>query len=163
MKIIIADSSTLITLLDTNNFSLLFELFKEIIVTDEVYSEITQKFYHKEKIDAYILSSRLKLIAIEHNEMYEMLRKRLDRGESESIALAKKLELPLIIDERKGRKIAKSLEINIIGFVGIVLNLLESISAFNEELQLCQRLIEEEKWEELNRWMKDANRLHDIL
>ena len=42
-------------------------------------------------------------------------------------------------------------------------NLLESISAFNEELQLCQRLIEEEKWEELNRWMKDANRLHDIL
>ncbi len=42
-------------------------------------------------------------------------------------------------------------------------NLLESISAFNEELQLCQRLIEEEKWEELNRWMKDANRLHEIL
>ena len=42
-------------------------------------------------------------------------------------------------------------------------NLLESITAFNEELQLCQRLIEEEKWEELNRWMKDANRLHDIL
>jgi len=125
MKIIIADSSTLITLLDTNNFSLLFELFKEIIITDEVYNEITQKFYHKDKIDSYILASRLKLIAIEHNEMYEMLRKRLDRGESESIALAKKLELPLIIDERKGRKIAQSLEINIIGFVGIVLKLLE--------------------------------------
>ena len=125
MKIIIADSSTLITLLDTDNFSLLFDLFKEIVITDEVYSEITQKFYHKEKIDAYIVSSRLKLIAIEHNEMYEMLRKRLDRGESESIALAKKLGLPLIIDERKGRKIAQSLEINIIGFVGIVLKLLE--------------------------------------
>ena len=125
MKIIIADSSTLITLLETNNFSLFFELFKEIIVTDEVYSEITQKFYHKEKIDSYILSNRLKLVTIEHNEMYEMLRKRLDRGESESIALAKKLELPLIIDERKGRKIAQSLEITIIGFVGIVLKLLE--------------------------------------
>ena len=125
MKIIIADSSTLITLLDTDNFSLLFELFKEIIITDEVYNEITQKFYHKENIDSYILSSKLKLIAIEHNDMYEMLRKRLDGGESESIALAKKLELPLIIDERKGRKIAQSLEINIIGFVGIVLKLLE--------------------------------------
>ena len=125
MKIIIADSSTLITLLDTDNFTLLFDLFEEIIITDEVYNEITQKFYHKEKIDACILSSKLKLIAIEHNNMYEMLRKRLDAGESESIALAKKLELPLIIDERKGRKIAQSLEINIIGFVGIVLKLLE--------------------------------------
>ena len=125
MKIIIADSSTLITLLDTNNFSLLFELFEEIIISDAVYSEITQKFYHKEKIDSYISSKRLKLSSVKHNEMYEMLIKRLDKGESESIALAKKLKLPLIIDERKGRKIAKSLEIKIIGFVGIILKLLD--------------------------------------
>ena len=143
MKIIIADSSTLITLLDTDNFSLLFDLFKEIVITDEVYSEITQKFYHKEKIDAYIVSSRLKLIAIEHNEMYEMLRKRLDRGESESIALAKKLGLPLIIDERKGRKIAQSLEIKIIGFVGIVLKLLEKeIISKTEALKIVQQVEE---------------------
>ena len=125
MKIIIADSSTLITLLDTNNFSLLFELFEEIIISDAVYSEITQKFYHKEKIDSYISSMRLKLSSVKHNEMYEMLIKRLDKGESESIVLAKKLKLPLIIDERKGRKIAKSLEIKIIGFVGIILKLLD--------------------------------------
>ena len=41
MKIVIADSSTLIALLDTDNFSLLFELFEKIIITDAVYSEIT--------------------------------------------------------------------------------------------------------------------------
>jgi predicted nucleic acid-binding protein len=125
MKIIIADSSTLITLLDTNNASLLFELFEEIIITDEVYEEITYNLYHKDRVDSYLLSNQFKLIAIEHNEMYEMLRKRLDAGESESIALAKKLQLPLIIDERKGRKIAKSMGVTIIGFVGIVLKLLE--------------------------------------
>ena len=125
MKIIIADSSTLITLLDTDNFSLLFELFEEIFITDEVYLEITYKFYHKEKIDSYLLKNRLKLYTIEHEDIYEMLTKRLDKGEAESIALAKKLELPLIIDERKGRKIAKSLGINIIGLVGILLKLLE--------------------------------------
>ncbi len=143
MKIIIADSSTLITLLDTDNFSLLFDLFEEIIITDEVYNEITQKFYHKEKIDSYILSSKLKLIAIEHNDMYEMLRKRLDGGESESIALAKKLELPLIIDERKGRKIAQSLEINIIGFVGIVLKLLEKeIISKNRAIKIVKQVEE---------------------
>jgi predicted nucleic acid-binding protein len=123
MKIIIADSSTLITLLDTNNFSLLFELFEEIIITNEVYEEITYNLYHKEKINTYLSLDKIKLIAIEHGDMYEMLRKRLDAEESESIALAKKLQLPLIIDERKGRKIAQSLGINIIGFVGIILKL----------------------------------------
>jgi len=42
-------------------------------------------------------------------------------------------------------------------------NLLESITAFNAEMQLCQRLIEDEKWEELHQWMSEANRLHEIL
>ena len=125
MKIIIADSSTLITLLDTKNFDLLFELFKEIIITDEVYNEITQKFHHKEKVDNYLISEKLKLQSIERNEMFEMLIKRLDQGESESIVLAKELQLPLIIDERKGRKIAKELKIPIIGLIGIILKLIE--------------------------------------
>ena len=125
MKIIVADSSTLIALLDTENFSLLFELFEEIVISDEVYREITEKFDHKEKIDSCIVSNRVNLTTVEHDDRYEMLRKRLDKGESESIALAKKLALPLIIDEKKGRKIAQSLRIDIIGFVGIVLKLLE--------------------------------------
>ena len=143
MKIIIADSSTLITLLDTNNFSLLFELFEEIIISDAVYSEITQKFYHKEKIDFYILSKRLKLSSVKHSEMYEMLIKRLDKGESESIALAKKLKLPLIIDERKGRNIAKSLEIKIIGFVGIILKLLDKkIISKNRAIEIVKEVEE---------------------
>ena len=42
-------------------------------------------------------------------------------------------------------------------------NLLESITTFNAEMQLCQQLIEDEKWEELHQWMKDANGLHKIL
>jgi len=42
-------------------------------------------------------------------------------------------------------------------------NLLESITAFNTEMQLCQKLIEEEKWDELHQWMKEANKIHEIL
>ena len=125
MRIIIADSSTLITLLDTQNFSLIFLLFEEIIITDEVYNEITQKFNHKVEIDRYITSDKLTLQSIVHEEMYEMLIKRLDRGEAESITLAKSTNLPLIIDEKKGRNIAKSLNIPIIGLIGIILKLID--------------------------------------
>jgi len=125
MKIIIADSSTLIALLDTGNFSLLFKLFEELIITVEVYEEITYNNLHKQTIEDYLSLNRLKLQTIKHNDMYEMLTKRLDAGESASIVLAKELKLPLIIDEKKGRKVANSLGINIIGLVGIILKLLQ--------------------------------------
>lgn len=39
----------------------------------------------------------------------------------------------------------------------------ESISYFKEELDIAYRLIEEERWEELERWMQKAVSLHDIL
>ncbi len=42
-------------------------------------------------------------------------------------------------------------------------NLLESIEAFNQEMKLCQTLIEEDKWDELHQWMSEANHLHEIL
>ncbi len=45
----------------------------------------------------------------------------LGRGEAEAITLAEKLKLPLIIDERKGRKIAERRVIKIIGTLGVLL------------------------------------------
>ena len=42
-------------------------------------------------------------------------------------------------------------------------NVLESIYAFQSELKKCQRMIENEEWETLNDWMREANTLHDIL
>jgi len=42
-------------------------------------------------------------------------------------------------------------------------NLLASISSFNAEMQLCQKFIEEENWDELYQWMKEENSLHEIL
>jgi prephenate dehydrogenase len=42
-------------------------------------------------------------------------------------------------------------------------NILESIEVFNKEMQLCQKLIEDENWEALHQWMGEANKLHEIL
>jgi prephenate dehydrogenase len=42
-------------------------------------------------------------------------------------------------------------------------NVLEAINAFQTELKKCQKMVENEEWETLNTWMKDANKLHDIL
>ena len=42
-------------------------------------------------------------------------------------------------------------------------NLLTAIDHFNAELQKCRQMVENEEWNELNKWMESANRLHDIL
>lgn len=126
MKIIVADSSTLITLLDTNHFDLLFDIFDQILITDEVYIEISCKNLHKDTIEKQIKRNKIHRQTIEYDEFYEMLIKRLDKGEAESIVLAKRSGLPILIDEKKGRATAKSLGISIIGLVGIILKLLNT-------------------------------------
>jgi len=42
-------------------------------------------------------------------------------------------------------------------------NLLEAINTFQSELKKCQKMVENEEWENLNNWMKEANTLHNIL
>ncbi|BCD59744.1 MULTISPECIES: prephenate dehydrogenase [unclassified Nitratiruptor] len=42
-------------------------------------------------------------------------------------------------------------------------NLLRSFTTFNEEFSYAKELIEKERWEELEEWMKNATTLHQIL
>lgn len=42
-------------------------------------------------------------------------------------------------------------------------NVLEAIHSFQSELKKCQKMVENDEWETLNGWMREANALHDIL
>lgn len=42
-------------------------------------------------------------------------------------------------------------------------NILEAIHSFQSELKKCQIMVENEEWDTLNEWMREANTLHDIL
>jgi len=42
-------------------------------------------------------------------------------------------------------------------------NLLQTLDTFEDELKLMRKLIEEERWDELEEWMSKANSLHNIL
>ena len=42
-------------------------------------------------------------------------------------------------------------------------NLIESIQSFEDELRECRNMIEDKNWEDLNKWMAKANKLHDII
>ena len=42
-------------------------------------------------------------------------------------------------------------------------HLLDSLSYFEKELEIMKKMVIDEKWDELDEKMKDANSLHDIL
>ena len=110
---IISDSTTLIILLDLGRIELLSNIFSKVYVPQSVFAEITFK-------NQSALPEFMEVIEVEQKELLDDLLLLLDKGESEAIVLAKQKHLPLIIDEKKGRKIARNLKINIIGLLGII-------------------------------------------
>jgi len=110
---IVSDSTTLIILFDLNRLELLSNLFPKIIIPSAVYAEISVK-------RAIELPSFITVQQASENETLKSLKLLLDLGESEAIALALELDSKLIIDEKKGRKIAMRQGLKIIGLLGIV-------------------------------------------
>ena len=112
--IVVSDSTTIITLLNINRLDVLKNIFSLVYIPQKVYEEIV--------IEEKIVLDKDFFIVKEINDknLYTLLRKSLDAGECEAIVLAKEMELSLIIDEKKGRKIASNLGINIFGFIGLL-------------------------------------------
>ena len=110
---IVSDSTTLIILLDLKRVDLLSNLFHKIYIPHAVLQEINFK-------NEIVIPYCMEVVKLKESELLRSLNNLLDQGESEAIALAKELNLPLIIDEKKGRKIAQNSNIKIIGLLGIV-------------------------------------------
>jgi predicted nucleic acid-binding protein len=110
-KIIISDTSCLIALSNIGMLDILKNLFQEVIITKEVYDEFGNN-----------LPDWIKITDVKNIAKQKEIETRLDKGEASSIALALEIsDSMLIIDEIKGRKIARSLNIEIIGTIGVLI------------------------------------------
>ncbi|MCD6213048.1 MAG: hypothetical protein J7J02_08705 [Sulfurovum sp.] len=110
---VISDSTTLIILFDLDRMELLSNLFSQILIPEVVYREISVKH-------DIVLPEFIEVVSVKENETLKLLKQLLDEGESEAIALALEQKSKLIIDEKKGRKIALAQGLEIIGLLGIV-------------------------------------------
>jgi len=111
---IISDTSPLILLKKADGIYLLKELFREVIIPPQVQKEL----YVKE--ESYF--SRIGFLKVQNpkKELFKVLSLTLDEGEAGAIALAIEHDLPLLIDDLKGRKTAKQLGLKYIGTLGIL-------------------------------------------
>ncbi len=128
-EIIIADTSCLIVLQNIQELPLLQKLFGEVFITQEVKEEFggdLPEWIKIKKVQNKIQQNALSLI--------------LDEGEASSMALC--LETAnslLIIDEKKGRRIAQELGLKIIGTLGVILQAKE-IGLINSVEDLLAKL-----------------------
>jgi predicted nucleic acid-binding protein len=118
--IVICDSSPIIALAICNQLDLLDQLFNEVIIPKHVYKELTLPGkLETKKIMAWAES---KMIEVKNKNLMNVFNTILDAGESEAMALYWEKEADiLLIDEKKGRKIASYNGMKIIGTLGILL------------------------------------------
>lgn len=118
--LIVADSSPLITLLNIGQFELLTKLFDHIIVPPMVAEEVgrgegSDSVWFDMQASGFIRTTRL-----QPDQRLAVLLLQIDPGESEAILLADQLKLPLLIDDKAGRKMASLMGVKITGLVGVL-------------------------------------------
>lgn len=136
---LIANAGPLIALARIGKLDLLPAAYSEILVPDAVYREITQDPLLPGAHE--VAQARwLRSVAVADTRAVARMRFWLDQGESEAIALAQERTMPLAIDERRGRRIASSLGVEITGTIGILLAC-KHLELIDEVMPLLDQLI----------------------
>ncbi len=121
--VVVSDTTTLSNLLIIGHIDLLRTLYGPITIPVAVSDELLNLTTHKSPVDQFLSQSWVTTQQIQHKEYALLLRQQLDAGEAEVIALAIELGIDLlIVDELKGRTVAKSLGLTVIGTLGILVD-----------------------------------------
>lgn len=118
--IVVSNSSPLIALAKIGEFNLLHSLYEELLIPDAVRAEVTRVDLNSEAIELnrpgieeVSGATWIRTVNVSNLAAIQLLRGRLDAGESEAIVLALELKADLLlIDEARGRRVAQSQGIN---------------------------------------------------
>jgi predicted nucleic acid-binding protein len=136
--VVISDTSVITNLIQLDHLRLLKELFGNIIVPQKVFEELARLPEQIEIIERY---DWIEIKQISDREHFSKLQKTLDPGEAEAIVLALELRADaLLIDEKKGRKIAQEYGITITGLLGVLVDA-KSEHLIDEVKPILDRLV----------------------
>ncbi|MEE8400888.1 MAG: DUF3368 domain-containing protein, partial [Candidatus Hydrothermarchaeaceae archaeon] len=124
---ILSNSVALIYLAKVREEKILMQLFDGIAVSETVYKEVVERGKEGGYLDAYKIEELEGFIHVEklnkeHSKLAEKLvGQGIERGEAETIALAKQLNLEVILDEKKARNVADLVGIPYFGTLALIL------------------------------------------
>lgn len=120
--VVISDTTTLSTLAQMDDLWILQKQFSEVTIPQPVFDELEQLKQFDFDISIFSKATWLNVKSASETPILKLLLTLVDIGEAHAIALAveEKADL-LIIDEKKGRNIAKSMNLNFTGLGGILI------------------------------------------
>lgn len=123
--IVVSDSTPLIHLAKAGQIEILFSLYKEILITNEVYREVVVEGNLLEKEDAGVVQDYVgRGIHVKNpksSSLHLVEKYLIHRGESDSIQLALETGAELMLmNEREGRNAAKSEGLRVKGSIGVL-------------------------------------------
>jgi hypothetical protein len=120
--IVVSNTSPLTNLAAIGQFGLLQRLYGEIIISEAVWAELNaygKAWPGRMEVET---SPWIHRKPIQERALVTALRRDLDAGEAESIALALDLRADLLLlDEMEGRHAAQRLGLRVLGVVGVLL------------------------------------------
>lgn len=120
----VSDTSPILNLAIIGWLSLLREQFGEIRISPAVLEElrIGEELPGSQAVREAIKVGWLQVEEVKGRPFVQVLQRDLDKGEAEAIALALEVNTEwILLDEREGRRVAKSLGLRVTGVVGILL------------------------------------------
>lgn len=139
---VVSNTSPILNLAIVDQLKMLRQQFGQIQIPAIVLEElkVDEERPGSQSIQAAIDDGWIKVQSVGDQSFVQLLRQSLDGGEAEAIALALELRAEwVLLDERDGRKVAKSLGLQVTGVLGILLKAkqlgeLSSLQPIVEEL-----------------------------
>lgn len=121
---VISNTSPLLNLAIIDQLDLLRQQFGEILIPKAVLEElrVEEMLPGSDHLREALVAGWLQVREVNNPSLVQLLQRDLDRGEAEAIALALLLDADwIILDERDGRRIAKSFGLQVTGILGVVI------------------------------------------
>lgn len=122
--IVVSDTTPLISLMKADRLELLEPLFGEVLIPEAVYSELTTNPEFQDEADHIKGCAFINKVSVKEQKAVDVLQRAsgLDLGESEAIIYADDVKADvLLMDEVKGRQVARAMGLYIMGTIGVLL------------------------------------------
>ncbi|GAB3491692.1 DUF3368 domain-containing protein [Spirosoma knui] len=151
--VVVSDTTTLSNLLIIEHTHLLASLYNEIAIPQAVAEELHKLTSHELLVNQFLSQNWVMVRAVQRDDYVNLIHQQIDAGEAEAITLALELNANLlIIDEKKGRVVAKSVGVPVIGTLGILV-LAKQVELVTNVGELIHRLATEAGF-----WIHDSLR-----
>lgn len=137
----VSDTTAITNLAAIGRLDLLERAVGHVLIPEAVFQELTRHGDHIPGAREARSSSWIEVRRVADRRLVRRLRRTLDRGEAEAIALSVEARAKtLVIDEYAGRRVALALGLSIVGVLGILIQskrqgLIDSVGTLLDQLR----------------------------